>query len=230
MQQVQIVQIAWSMEQIAWSTSDSIPKQTYTDAITTLNSNTHSGDRQNMKGNQQQRYQDELDEQIELSMDNEWNDHEKYKQFDDRVLKAMDLLEPIQFDAEAVKDILQNLEEMLTIFNRIHESLQMVRDLKNDHSCAGGMQTVNRRIEHLEVQFDIQVSREEFDKLQSRSELMANIMIRQSKQIEALQKKLLKVEKNAMCSNITITGIVEDRNEDCIAKAMDIFESVLKAG
>ena len=114
---------------------------------------------------------------------------------------------------------------MLTIFNGIHESLQMVRDLKNDHSCAGGMQTVNRRIEHLEDQFDVQVSREEFDKLQSRSELMANI----EWQIEALQKKLLKVEKNAMRSNITIMGIIEDRNKDCIAKAIDDFQSVLKA-
>ena len=60
-------------------TSDSIPKQTHTDAISTLNSNTCSGDRQNMKRNQKQRYQDEPDEQLELSMDNEWNDHEKYE-------------------------------------------------------------------------------------------------------------------------------------------------------
>ena len=73
-----------------------------------------------------------------------------------------------------------------------------------------------------------QVQLHDYNKVQEEKlNLLTNIVIKQDEAIQNMQTKLLNTEKRAMHSNLIISGIPEERGENCRQLVEDFFKCIL---
>lgn len=99
-------------------------------------------------------------------------------------------------------------------------------------SVADGQQKVEKRMDSLvksqtENNTNVNSLDEKVNQLQVKVDILADIVVRQQHEINSLKSQVLDTQIRSMKNNITITGIPERENENCIQAVNDFFVNKL---